>query len=195
MSDISSHDDTDPSSGASLTSDQVHWRTNRLLETPPVLLVTESDPLCFRKAMASFIDGRHVNDALYRSILAIRREFHLEPHPYVVAFPHHGVELPIDLREISDEPDRLVGIVSIPRSTNEVPFLLTQLDDDIPDHELIRRREYAIQILKDMSRTGPEISVRDIGDRDNRFMHTFSNGVYHHSYRYVAAYVPEAGDK
>ena len=195
MSDSTSQDDSHAPAAASMTSGQVHWRTSRLLEVPPVLLVTECDPLNFRKAMASFIDGRHANDALYRSILAIRREFGLEPHPYVVALPQHGLELPIDLQAISDEPDHFVGIVSPPRSINEAPFLLPQFGDEKADQVLTRRRSYAIQVLKDMSRGGPAISIKDIGDRDSRFMHTFTDGVYHHSYHYVAAYVPEAGDK
>jgi hypothetical protein len=174
-----------------MTSGQVHWRTSRLLEVPPVLLVTEGDPMNLRMALASFIDGSRANELLSRSVLAIRQEYDLAPHAYVVALPQFGLELPIDLRAISDEPDHLVGIVSPPRSISDTPFLLSQLDEGIAGKELRQRRSYAIQTLKDMSRNGPAISVTDIGDRDNLFVHTFTNGVYHHSYHYLAAHLPD----
>ena len=48
-------------------------------------------------------------------------------------------------------------------------------------------------ILKDLSQDGSEISINDIGDRDDRFLHSFVDGMYRHSYRYAAAYVPEVG--
>ncbi|MBU8912864.1 MAG: hypothetical protein KOO61_02500 [Spirochaetales bacterium] len=188
------HDDSLIPPAVSMTWDQVHWRTNQLFEVPPVLLVTECDPLEFRKTMACFIDGRHVNDALYRGVLAIRREFGLEPYPYVVALPEHAAEIPVDVRAVSGEESQLVGILSLPRSIREPPFLLPQLNIDAADLAHIRRREHAIQLLKDMSRDGSEISINDIGDRDDRFLHSFIDGMYRHSYRYVAAYVPEVGE-
>ena len=193
VSESKLHDDPLIPPAVSVTWDQVHWRTNQLLEVPPVLLVTECDPLEFRKAMARFIDGRHVNDALYRAVLAIRREFDLDPYPYVVALPEHAAEMPVDVRAVSGEESQLVGIVSLPRSIHEPPFLLPQPNADVADVAHIRRREYAIQLLKDLSRDGSEISINDIGDRDDRFLHSFVDGMYRHSYRYVAAYVPEVG--
>ena len=176
-----------------MTWDQVHWRTNQLLEVPPVLLVTECDPIEFRKRMADFVDGRHVNDALYRGVLAIRREFDLEPYPYVIALPAHGAEIPVDLQAISDEDSQFVGIVSLPRSIHEPPFLLTQFHSKLADLVNTQRREQAIGLLKDLSRDSSEITVSDIGDRDDRFFHSFVDGVYRHSYRYVAAHIPELG--
>ncbi|MEE8440650.1 MAG: hypothetical protein V3S41_02930, partial [Spirochaetia bacterium] len=155
-----------------MTWDQVHWRTNQLLDVPPVLLVTECDLFEFRKAMAGFIDGRHVNDALYRGVLAIRREFDLEPYPYVIVLPEHSVEIPVDLRAVSGEESQLVGIVLLPRSIHEPPFLLTQLNIDVADLAHTRRREYAIQLLKEMSKDGSEISINDIGGCDDRFFHS-----------------------
>ncbi|MCK4514905.1 MAG: hypothetical protein KAU31_06585 [Spirochaetaceae bacterium] len=173
MADSKLQDASFPPSTPLITWDQVHWRTNQLLDVPPVLLVTECDPFEFRKAMARFIDGRHVNDALYRGVLAIRRESDLEPHPYVVAVPEHAAEIPVDLRAISEEEP--------------------QLDADLADHVHTCRREQAIQLLREMSRDGSEISISDIGDHDDRFFHSFVDGVYRHRYRYVATHVPEVG--
>ena len=174
-----------------MTWDQIHWRTNELLDVPPGLLVTERDPFEYRKETARFIDGRHVNDALYRGVLAIRREFALEPYPYVIAFPEHAVEIPVDLRTISGEESQLVGILSLPRSIHEPPFLLTQFEGKMADLAQTRRREHSIRQLKDLSRDGSEVLLNDIGDRDDRFLHSFVDGVYRHSYRYVAVFVPE----
>lgn len=47
---------------AGLSSHEVHWRYNALLDVPPVFLVTKTDPMDFRMAMAGFVDGRNVND-------------------------------------------------------------------------------------------------------------------------------------
>lgn len=174
-----------------VTWNQIHWRTSELLDVPPVLLVTECDPLEFRKVMATFIDGRHVNDALYRAVQAIRRDHSLEPFPYVVAFPEHAVEIPIDLRPVLDEPTQLAGIVMQPRSIHEPPFQLAQLDPKLAGTLHTSRREHAIEILKSLSRDSSEVVVSDMGDRDELFLHWFVGGSYRHSYRYVAAQLPE----
>ena len=102
-----------------LTWTQIHWRGNDILDVPPILLVTEMSVLQFRQAMARYMDGRHVNDALYRAVLAIRSEHELEPYPYVVGFPAVAFELPIDVREIADDPNRFVGLVKMPRGIRE----------------------------------------------------------------------------
>jgi hypothetical protein len=141
--------------------------------------------------MAAFIDGRHVNDALYRAVQGIRREFELEPFPYVVALPHHAVEFPIDLRPIMDEETKLVGVVSLPRSIHEPPFVLTQLDPKLAEHVHTSRREQAIELLKTMSKDSSEFMLNDVSDRDDRFVHSFVDGQYRHSYRYVVTELSE----
>ena len=156
-----------------------------------MLLVTESNPLDFRKAMAAFIDGRHVNDALYRAVQGIRRDYELEPFPYVVAFPAHAVEFPIDLRPVMDEESQLVGIVTPPRSIHEPPFTLTQLDPKLAQAVHSARREHAIELLKSLSRDSSELILNDMGDHDDRFVHSFVDGQYWHSYRYIAADLSE----
>jgi len=174
-----------------LSWNQIHWRTSELLDVPPVLLVTECDPLEFRKAMAAFIDGRYVNDALYRGVQSIRRDYELEPFPYVIAFPQHGVEIPFDLRPIVDEATKLVGVLSLPRSIHEPPFVLTQLEPKLAEHVHTSRREQAIELLKTMSRDSSEFILSDVIDRDDRFVHSFLDGQYRHSYRYVTAELSE----
>lgn len=170
---------------------QLHWRTSELLDVPPVLLVTECNPLEFRKSMAAFIDGRHVNDALYRAVQAIRRDYELEPFAYVVAFPQYALEFPVDLRPILEEETKLAGIVGMPRSIHEPPFVLTQLEAKLAEQVHGLRREHAIDLLKNMSRDSSEFILNDMSDRDDRFVHSFVDGQYRHSYRYVAADLSE----
>lgn len=170
---------------------QVHWHTSDLLDIPPVLLVTEYEPVRIRQLLATFIDGRHVNDALYRAVNAIRRECELEPYAYVVVFPDEGFEIPIDLREISDRSPGLAGFVKEPRGVTEVVFDYTELQGPLADHLTGVSRSEAIAIMKQMSADGQEFSLSDRCAHDERFAHTFFNGHYRHNYRYVASALPE----
>jgi len=174
-----------------VTWDYLHWRTNDLLEVPPVLLVTEFTTAEIRMRLAEFVDGRHVNDVLYRAVMALRKEHALEPSAYVVAFPQESLEVPIDLRQIAGEPARLAGIVKRPRSMRDVPFDLAQLKGEIADHIRNVSRSEAIQILKHLSSDGQEYDILDSCDSDHRFGHTFHAGTYLHRYRYVASLLPE----
>ncbi|MFW5741696.1 MAG: hypothetical protein ACOC2D_00345 [Spirochaetota bacterium] len=170
---------------------QVHWHTSDLLDVPPVLLVTEYEPVRVRQILATFIDGRHVNDALYRAINAIRREYELEPYAYIVVFPDEGFEIPIDLRDIGDRPGGLAGFVKEPRGTREVVFDFASLQGDLADHLSGVSREEAVAIMKKMSADGQEFTLHDRCAHDERFAHTFEDGVYRHNYRYVAATLPD----
>jgi hypothetical protein len=178
---------------AEVTSDQVHWRFHELIEVPPVLLISRVEPVTFRMAMARHVDGRHVNDALYRAVQAIRREFSLEPYPYVVGFPGQSAEILIDLRIIADLDDQLAGIVSMPRSLHDLPFDPGVVSPELREHVAGIAREPVIQQLKDLSRSGDDLVLPDSADHDGRYTHCFSRGLYRHSYRYVTVVVPEAG--
>lgn len=170
---------------------QIHWRGNDLLDVPPVLLVTELAVLQFRQAMARYIDGRYSNDVLYRAVLAIRREFNLEPHPYVVAFPFVALEIPIDIRAIADEPDQLVGLVKMPRGIREPAFDVDDLDEALANHVRVSQRSKSVQLLKSITEDGSEIGLNDSCEADGSFRHVFRDGTYEHSYRYVASMIPE----
>lgn len=176
---------------APITWTQIHWRGNDLLEVPPVLLVTEIAVLQFRKVMARYMDGRHVNDALYRAVLAIRSEYELEPHPYVVGFPSLALELPIDIRAIADESDRFVGLVKMPRGIREPAFDVDDLDEALANHIRISQRSQSVQLLKTLTEDGSEIELNDSCETDGGFRHLFRDGSYEHSYRYVASMIPE----
>jgi hypothetical protein len=176
---------------APVTWNHLHWHTNDLLEVPPVLLTTELSAMRMRQALAGFIDGRHVNDALYRAVLAMRREYSLQPYAYVVAFPEEGFEIPIDLRLIQEDQARLAGIVKEPRGVRDVPFEYVELEGRIADHLRGVSREEAIQVLKQMSSDGQEFSISDTCSHDTRFAHHFADGSYRHNYRYVATLLPE----
>jgi hypothetical protein len=165
----------------------IHWRTSPLCEIPPVHIVTECNPLEFRKELARYIDGRLAQAALTEVVEAIRREYLLEPFPYVVSFPDDGFEIPVDLRPIAEEESELAAIVTLPRSMSEAPFDLAQLNARLAEQLHTSRREEAIEALKQLSRDTSEVVVSDIGDRDDRFIHFFIEGVYRHSYRYLAA--------
>ena len=184
----------------SLTSDQVHWRTNPLIEVPPVRLVTEMDPVALRTMLARFIDGRHINDVLYRAVLAIRKEYDLEPYPYVIAIRSGGVELPVDLMDVSDEPGQFVGVVLEPRSVHVPPFALPEsiaerahqaspgaVDGGGP------HREQVFRLLKELSEEGEPVVIQDLCGHGERFVHQFADGCYHHSHRSIATTVPELG--
>jgi hypothetical protein len=174
-----------------VTLNQVHWNTNDLLDVPPVLLVTEYEPVRIREILAGFIDGRHANDALYRAVTAIRREYELQPFAYVVVFPDEQFEIPIDLREISDRSSGLAGFVKEPRGTHEVVFDYAELQGPLADHLSGVSRGEAISIMKQMSADGQEFTLSDRCAPDERFAHRFSDGAYRHNYRYVASTLPE----
>lgn len=183
------HDLTTPP----VTTNQVHWNATQLLDVPPVLLVTEYEPLRIRQLLATFVDGRHVNDALYRAVIAIRNEYELEPHAYVVVFPQAGFELPIDLRGVSDDQTRLAGFVKEPRGTREVVFDYPELQGPVADQLSGVSREVAVSAVKQLSADGQEFTLSDRCCADERFAHVFSDGTYHHNYRYVATMIPEIG--
>ncbi|MFW5742038.1 MAG: hypothetical protein ACOC3H_01960 [bacterium] len=170
-----------------VTMNQIHWRTSELLEVPPVLVVTEYEPVALRRRFAALIDGSRTNDALHRTILAIDREFKLEPHAYVVVLPEFGVEIPIDLRDITDDATRLAAIVYEPRATREVIFEYTQLEGVIADQLASLSRDEAVAAMKRLSADGQEFTLFDRCVHDERFAHTFEDGVYRHNYRYVSA--------
>lgn len=174
-----------------VTTNQVHWSATDLLDVPPVLLVTEYEPVRIRQLIATYIDGRHINDALYRAVIALRREYALEPHAYVVVFPHEGFEIPIDLRDVTDDPSRLVGFVKEPRGIGEVVFDYAELEGALADRLRSFSREDAVAIMKHMSADGQAFTVSDRCAHDERFAHTFVNGSYHHNYRYVSSLLPE----
>ena len=174
-----------------VTVNQVHWNATALLEVPPVMLVTEYEPVRVRQMLATFVDGRHVNDVLYRAVLAIRREYELEPYAYVVVFPSEGFEIPIDLRAISDDPAHLAGFVKEPRGTGEVVFDYAQLHGKIADELPRLSREQAVGAMKVFSADGQEFTLHDRCSHDERFAHVFFDGSYHHNYRYVATRLPE----
>lgn len=174
----------------SVSLNQVHWHTSDLLDVAPVLLVTEYEPVRIRQILANFIDGRHVNDALYRAVTAIRREHELEPYAYIVVFPQEGFEIPIDLRDISDRAGSLAGFVKEPRGTREVVFDFASLQGGLADHLSGVSREEAITIMKKMSGDGQEFTLHDQCAHDERFAHNFDDGTYRHNYRYVAATLP-----
>jgi ABC-type transport system substrate-binding protein len=182
---------SDSYSPAPVTLNHLHWHTNDLLEVPPVLLSTEMSAVRLRQALATYIDGRHVNDALYRAVLALRREFSLRPYAYVVTFPHEGFEIPIDLRPIAGDPGRLAGIVKEPRSVRDVPFDYAEIEGNLADHLAKLTREEAVQVLKQMSSDGQEFTISDRCSDDERFAHHFIEGAYRHNYRYVASLLPE----
>lgn len=166
---------------------QVHRHATELLDVPPVLLVTEYEPVRIRQELAAYLDGRRVNDALSQAVMAIRNEYELGPHAYVVVFPEEGLEIPIDLREISDDSSRLAGFVKEPRGTTEVIFEYTELRGTIADQLTSVSREEAITGLKELSSDGQEFLLSDSCCDDERFAHQFSDGRYHHNYRYIAA--------
>ncbi len=174
-----------------VTLDQIHWNTSDLLEVPPVMLVTELEPSELRQRLAIFVDGRHVNDVLYRAVVAMRARYGLEPYAYVVVFPAFRVEIPIDLRPLSDQPDSFVGIVKAPRSTSEEVFDLAELHGRVADELSALPREAIIGVLKEMSEDGQEFMIHDQCDPSDRFAHTFAEGKYWHNYRYIASELPE----
>ncbi len=181
--------DTLPTPG--VTMNQVHWHATDLLDVPPVLLVTEYEPVRIRQMIATYIDGRHVNDALYRAVLAIRRDHGLEPHAYVVAFPREGFEVPIDVRPITDEPSRLAGFVKEPRGQREVVFDYAELEGSLADELRTLSREEAVSVMRHLSSDGQVFKLSDRCAHDERFAHTFINGVYRHNYHYVSSLLPE----
>ena len=172
-----------------MTANQIHWNTSELLEVPPVRLVTELDPSRLRQLLAAFVDGRQVTEVLQRSVHAIRANFATEPHAYVVVFPDHRLEVPIDLRAISDEPGSYAGIVKEPRSTNELVFDLAEVQGTVADQMVGMPREYTISAMKSLSELGDTFLLHDICDSSDRFAHVFDDGAYHHSYRYVSAHL------
>ena len=173
-----------------VTMNQVHWNATDLLDVPPVLLVTEYEPVRIRQMIARYIDGRHANDALYRAVLAIRREHRLTPYAYVVAFPQEGFEVPIDIREVTDEPAQLAGFVKEPRGLREVVFDYTELEGSLADQLRHLSRSEAVAVMKQLSSDGQEFTLYDRCAHDERFAHTFQNGAYHHNYRYVSSMLP-----
>lgn len=181
---------TDDLETPTVTTNEIHWSTSDLLDVPPVRLVTELDPMELRQRLAAFVDGRHVNDLLYRSVVAIRSSYGGQPGAYVVVFPDQRLELPIDLREVSDEPGRLIGIVKDPRATYEMIFDLAELQGVLADQMAGMPREAAIGAMKSLSETAQSFTVHDRCDHDERFAHEFSDGTYHHNYRYVSSRLP-----
>jgi hypothetical protein len=173
-----------------VTLNQIHWNTSDLLEVPPVTLVTEIEPSVLRQRLATFVDGRHANDVLYRAVVAMRSHFGLEPHAYVVVFPALRLELPVDLRPLSDQPENFVGIVKAPRGTSEEVFDLAELHGRVADELSGLPREAIISVLKEMSEDGQEFLIHDQCDPSDRFAHTFASGKYWHNYRYIASELP-----
>lgn len=174
-----------------VTVNQIHWRATTLLAVPPVELVSEIAPMDLRKLFARYIDGRHVNDALYRGVQAIRREFRLQPNAYVVLFPNLQLEIPLDLREVSDDPGRFAGFIYEPRATTEVPFDYAEINPRLADAIARRSREEAISAIKELSADGQEFTLSDSCAQHPAFSHHFEDGRYWHGYHYVAATVPE----
>jgi hypothetical protein len=162
-----------------------------LLDVPPVSFITRGDPFQFRVKMARFVDGRNVNDILYRAMLAIRTECELEPRAYMVWLPELAAEIPIDIRPIVDEAGFYAGIVAPPRSLHEAPFNTRDADPEIARLVEGLSREPAIQILKNRTSDGGEITLPDLSEDGPRFCHVFRDGLYRHSYRTVATFVPE----
>jgi len=170
-----------------VTTNQVHWHTTDLLEVASVLLVSEYEPVRIRQLMANHLDGRQVNDAFTRAVLAIRDVHELEPYAYVVVFPDEGFELPIDLRPITDDASRLAGFVKEPRGSSDVVFDCAQLQGVLADQLCAMPRSQAVSALKTLSSDGQEFLLHDRCSPDARFAHVFIDGAYHHNYRYVAA--------
>lgn len=175
-----------------VTINHVHWHATVLLDVPPVQLATEYEPSRIRQRIATYIDGRLINDALYRAVIAIRHEFGLEPYAYVVVFPQEGFEIPIDLRAISDDPARLVGFVKEPRGMREVVFDYAQLDGKVADSLAGASRDQSLSVMKQLSSDGQEFTLDDRCSHDERFAHRFEDGAYYHNFRYVATRLPEA---
>jgi hypothetical protein len=146
--------------------------------------------MAIRQKLAEFVDGRRVNEALHRAVSAIRINFAAEPNAYVVVFPAERLEIPIDLRELSDEPGALVGIVKEPRSTLELMFDLVELQGVLADQIKGMPREFAITAMKSLSEDGQSFAIHDQCDPGDQFAHVFDSGTYHHNYRYVSASLP-----
>ena len=174
-----------------VTTNHVHWSSTRLLEVPPVLLVTEYEPVRIREDLATFLDGRHVNDALSQAVTAIRKEYELEPHAYVVVFPHEALEIPIDLRR---DLGRLVAPCRASSRSLAVPQKSCSSTPSFAGPSRTQlvsvSREEAINGLKQLSSDGQEFLLSDRCCGDERFAHQFNDGRYHHNYRYVAAELP-----
>lgn len=164
------------------------WQCADLLEVPPVEVVTHEPVIAYRQNVARFIDGRHVNDAIYRAVLALRREFGLESGPYVVVFPQYRFEIPLDLRPIDGEGG-LAAVAYLPRSTTRTSVDLTSLEQELAGELRRLPRDAVIQRLKTFDPDGT-IELPDICG-SAVFVHRFAGRAYRHSYRYVAAGIPE----
>ena len=178
---------------APVTSDQVDRRTSDLLEVPPIRLVSEFSPDQVRARLGLFLDEAHINDALSRAAQAIGEDSGFAAGAYVVVFPDLAMEIPIEVREISDAPGTHAGFVYEPRSANEIVFDLTELYDDLADNLANSPRAEAISTMKDLSADGQEFALTDECCDSGAFMHLFEDGEYSHSYRHVSAAPPQAG--
>ncbi|TVQ28218.1 MAG: hypothetical protein EA382_02245 [Spirochaetaceae bacterium] len=174
-----------------ISHDRVLATTTDLLSMPPVSIVTELGTDQLRALIATFVDRRHTNDVLYRSITAIRTQYALAPGAYVVEFPRERFELPVDLREIDDRPGLFVALVKTPRGVDEVTFDLAEVAGPLADHLRTLSREDALRAMREMSGDGQEFLLHDRCDPDDRFAHRFEDGVYSHTYRIATAALPE----
>jgi hypothetical protein len=177
----------DPVPREPVTINQVHWRSTDLIEVSPVLLVSEFEPVQIRSLMARYIDGRQVNDALRAAIQALRADDGWEPGAYVVVFPDSGLEIPIDLRSISDREGQYAGFVLEPRGSSEVAFDCAGLTGKLADRLCNGPRDEAVAAMKAMSADGQAFVLADHSSHDEAFAHHFEDGRYWHAYHYVAA--------
>ncbi len=173
---------------ASIKRAYLDWRCQDLLRVPPVDVMSYEGEIPFRQLAARFIDGRHVNDALFRAVVAIRREYSLAPGPYVVTYPNQGFEIPIDLRAVEGE-DVLAAIAYPPRSITGSPIDFSQLAEPMAARLRQMSRDEVVQALKEHAADG-ELELADACG-GAAFFHHFCGGTYRHSYRYVATGVPE----
>ena len=180
----------DPVPRDPVSMNQVHWRTTDLMDIPPVLLVSEFETVQIRSLIARYIDGRLVNDALKAAVHAISSDDGWEPGAYVVVFPESGLEIPIDLRRISDREQQYAGYVLEPRGSSEVAFDCAELQGKLADRFCSGPRDEAVAAMKAMSADGQAFVLLDHCTHDEAFAHHFEDGQYWHAYRYVAAALP-----
>lgn len=179
---------TQPGDRPTIRRAYLDWRCGDLLKVPPVEVVAHGEAIPFRQLLAQYIDGRHVNDALYRAVLAIRREYSLEPGSYVVVFVTQRFELPIDLRVLVDAPG-LVAIAYTPRRVGDLPVCLSSVDDELANRLRGRPRDEVIALLREVGAASPI----DLPDRcgGECFRHRFSADGYERTFRYVSTGIPE----
>ena len=187
-------DDHEPQTVAAVRRAEVERGSTLLLDVPPVRVVTELERTRLHALLGGLMDRRHVNDALYRAVTAMRVEHRLVPGAYAVAFAMEGFEIPIDLRPLEDPVDegiRLVAYIKEPRRLTDVVFDLPSIQGRLADHLRSLTREHAERIMCDLSSDGQEFTIADRCDPDERFAHRFSNGRYRPNYLRVTSLLPE----